>query len=91
MLADHNDSDQEVDAFVERVQPLGLTVHLYAYNSVTTSAHRPVERARYEAIYRRMHASSPTVRMSSQARIEANGGCGTLVAEQNRGRLPVLA
>jgi hypothetical protein len=28
--------------------------------------------------------------MSSQARIEANGGCGTLVANQNRQRLTVV-
>jgi 23S rRNA (adenine2503-C2)-methyltransferase len=90
VLARQNDGDAEVDAFVERVLPLGLTVHLYAYNPVATSSQEPVGRARYEAIYQRMRERGLTVRMSSQARIEANGGCGTLVAEQNRARLPVL-
>jgi 23S rRNA (adenine2503-C2)-methyltransferase len=90
VLAQQNDGDAEVDAFVERVLPLGLTVHLYAYNPVATSSQAPVERARYEAIYLRMRERGLTVRMSSQARLEANGGCGTLVAEQNRTRLPVL-
>jgi 23S rRNA (adenine2503-C2)-methyltransferase len=90
VLSGSNDGDQEVDAFIERALPLDLTVHLYAYNSVDTSQHRAVPRARYEAIYERMRKSALTVRMSSQARIEANGGCGTLVAEQNRQRLPVL-
>ena len=90
VLAEHNDGDAEVDAFVERVVPLGLTVHLYAYNPVATSSQKPVERARYEAIYQRMRERGLTVRMSSQARIEANGGCCTLVANQNRQRLTVV-
>ena len=80
VLANQNDHDAEVDAFSMRAAPLGLTVHLYAYNPVPTSAARGVTRARYEAIFERMRASGLRVRMSSQARIEANGGCGTLVA-----------
>jgi 23S rRNA (adenine2503-C2)-methyltransferase len=79
-IAGANDTDEELDAFVARVLPLGLTVHLYAYNPVPTSPHRPLSRARYEQIYERMRAAGLCVRMSSQARIEANGGCGTLVA-----------
>jgi len=80
LIADDNDSDCELDAFIARAQPLGAAVHLYAYNPVPTSDHRPLDRARYEQIYARMRAAGLTVRMSSQARIEANGGCGTLVA-----------
>jgi 23S rRNA (adenine2503-C2)-methyltransferase len=79
-LAGINDSDAELDAFVARAVPLGLPVHLYAYNPVPTSDCARVDRARYEAMYARLTASGLTVRMSSQARIEANGGCGTLVA-----------
>ncbi|MBI2393887.1 MAG: radical SAM protein [Deltaproteobacteria bacterium] len=79
-----NDSDAEIDAFVARAAPLGaprgVMVHLYAHNPVETSAMRGVDRARYEAVYARMVAAGLTVRMSAQARIEANGGCGTLVA-----------
>jgi 23S rRNA (adenine2503-C2)-methyltransferase len=55
-------------------------VHLYAYNPVPTSAHRGVSRARYEEIYARLTGAGLRVRMSSQARLEHNGGCGTLVA-----------
>jgi len=75
-----NDSDAEVDAFVARVQPLGLAIHLYAFNPVPTSALRRVSESRYRAIYSRMCDAGLRVRMSSQARIEGNGGCGTLVA-----------
>ncbi len=84
VVAGLNDEDAEVDAFVERALPLGVFVHLYAYNPVPTSDHRPVERARYEAIYRRMTDAGLRTRMSSQARIEPNGGCGTLVALRAR-------
>lgn len=82
-LAGVNDGDAEVDAFIERALPLGLCVHLYAYNPVETSHYARLERARYEAIYARMRRAGLTVRMSSQARIEPNGGCGTLVAKHN--------
>ncbi|GAB4206968.1 MAG: radical SAM protein [Sandaracinaceae bacterium] len=75
-----NDGDDEIDAFVARARPLGLAVHLYAHNEVPGSTLRGVDRARYEAIYARMTAAGLRVRMSSRARLEANGGCGTLVA-----------
>jgi 23S rRNA (adenine2503-C2)-methyltransferase len=84
LIAGENDADAELDAFVARARPLDLFVHLYAYNPVSSSASRPVDRARYEAIHARMTAAGLTVRMSAQARIEANGGCGTLVALRPR-------
>ncbi|MDB4985806.1 MAG: Ribosomal large subunit methyltransferase [Myxococcaceae bacterium] len=92
LIGDANDSEAEVDAFLERALPLGLAVHLYAYNPVPTSQHRPLSRARYEAIYQRMRAAGMVVRMSSQARVEANGGCGTLLAARpsERAASPVL-
>lgn len=75
-----NDSDDEIDAFCALVAPLEPRVHLYAYNPVPTSSYRPVPRARYEAIYAKIRAAGLRASMSSQARLEANGGCGTLVA-----------
>ncbi|MEC7523305.1 MAG: radical SAM protein [Myxococcota bacterium] len=84
LVKDLNDSDADVDAFVERVRPLGVWAHLYAYNPVPTSGHRPVGRERYEAVYRRMSEGGLKVRMSCKARVEANGGCGTLVALRRR-------
>ena len=86
LIADGNDSDEELTEFVERALPLKLALHLYAYNPVSTSTHRPLSRERYEAIYTRLRAAGLTVRMSSQARIEANGGCGTLVAVESLAR-----
>lgn len=80
VIEGQNDSDAEVDAFLERAIPLGQSLHLFAYNSVPTSDMRPVTRARYEAIYERAAATGMRVHMSSTARIESNGGCGTLVA-----------
>ncbi|HJL01059.1 MAG TPA: radical SAM protein [Polyangiaceae bacterium LLY-WYZ-15_(1-7)] len=80
VLAGENDVDAEVDAFAARFAPLGLAVHLYAYNPVPTSDAQPISRARYEALYARLSDAGLRVRMSSQARVEANGGCGTLVA-----------
>lgn len=82
LMRAENDSDAEVDAFISRARELGRPVHLYAYNPVDTSASEPVTRARYEEVYARMRAADLVVRMSSQARTEANGGCGTLVAKK---------
>jgi 23S rRNA (adenine2503-C2)-methyltransferase len=80
VLAGDNDGEDEVAAFIERTRPLKIPVHLYAYNPVATSAHGRVDPKRYQAIYDQMRAAGLVTRMSSQARIEANGGCGTLVA-----------
>lgn len=77
-----NDHDDEIDAFVARAKPLGLFVHLYGYNPVPTSEHRAS--ARYDAIHARMVRAGLVVRRSSRARLEANGGCGTLVALKKR-------
>jgi 23S rRNA (adenine2503-C2)-methyltransferase len=83
-VAGENDDAAEVDAFLARARPLGLNVHLYALNPVPGSPYRAVSRERYEALYTQMKAAGLRVRMSSKARIEANGGCGTLVARLRR-------
>ncbi len=80
LVRNANDGEAELDAFIARSTALGVSVHLYAYNPVPTSTHQPVSRAAYESVYARMREAGLVVRMSSQARIEANGGCGTLVA-----------
>jgi 23S rRNA (adenine2503-C2)-methyltransferase len=79
-----NDADDELDAFAAQARPLAQPVHLYAYNPVPTSAAQPVTRQRYEHVYRRLRELGLVVRMSSTARVEANGGCGTLVALRPR-------
>lgn len=85
LLADLNDDDEEIDAFLDRATPLGLKVHLYRYNPVPTSTQRQLSDARYVEVYERMCARGLDVRRSSQARIEENGGCGTLVALRKAG------
>jgi 23S rRNA (adenine2503-C2)-methyltransferase len=80
LLAEVNDTDAELDAFLARALPLGLKVHLYRYNPVPTSTQMQIDEVRYAAIFERLRASGLDVRRSSQARIEPNGGCGTLVA-----------
>jgi 23S rRNA (adenine2503-C2)-methyltransferase len=80
LLAGDNDGDTEVDAFADRTEPLDLPIHLFAFNPIPTSDRKPTSRGRYEAVYGRLIARGLRVRMSSQARVEANGGCGTLVA-----------
>lgn len=92
MVAGENDGEAEVDAFLDRVVDVGLPrteamVHLYAFNPVPTAPYQRVDPARYQAVYDRMSARGLRVRMSSQARVEANGGCGTLVALR-RSRAP---
>jgi 23S rRNA (adenine2503-C2)-methyltransferase len=85
MVAGQNDGDAELDAFAALAAPLGLHVHLYAFNPVPTSPLEPVSRARYEAAYARLVERGLTrVHMSSRARTEPNGGCGTLVALSRR-------
>ncbi len=84
VAAGANDGDEEVAAFIARAHPLGLAVHLYALNPTSSSPYDAVGRARYEAIYGAMVAAGLRVRMSSKARTEANGGCGTLVPRIRR-------
>lgn len=79
-----NESPEELDAFAALAAPLGVAVHLYAYNPVPHGAFDRAPRERYEAAYERLRHAGLVVRMSSQARIEANGGCGTLVAARRR-------
>jgi 23S rRNA (adenine2503-C2)-methyltransferase len=81
-----NDRDDELDTFAELARPLGFRIHLYAYNPVPTSVFSGVSQARYAAAYARLAATGMRVAMSSKARIEANGGCGTLVALHARAR-----
>jgi 23S rRNA (adenine2503-C2)-methyltransferase len=76
--------------FAERARPLGLPVHLYAYNEVSNSEYKRVSREAYEAHYRQLVAAGLLVRMSSQARLEENGGCGRLLATRSAARLSVL-
>lgn len=90
-----NDDDAEIDAFIERVAPLGLKTHLYRYNPVPTSDLAGVSIERYYEIADRIRAQGVQVRRSSQARTRANGGCGTLVAKLRKREaasrsLPVL-
>ena len=83
MVAGLNDSEAELAAFSSRVAPLGIDVHLYDYNPVPTSRFEAVSRQAYEAAYDQLCAAGLRVRMSSKARLESNGGCGTLVAQLN--------
>lgn len=75
-----NDSQAELARFAARAEPLGLRVHLYAYNPVEGLGFARVSRERYEQAYSQLTAAGLRVMMSSRARVEANGGCGTLVA-----------
>lgn len=80
LCAEQNDGPDELAAFAARALPLGLRVHLYAYNQVPSSDYRRAARVRYEAAYQQLTAAGLHVHMSSQARLEDNGGCGTLIA-----------
>jgi 23S rRNA (adenine2503-C2)-methyltransferase len=84
-----NDLPTELEAFAERARVLALPVHLYAYNEVSSSAAKRVTRAAYEACYQQLTAAGLRVRMSSQARLEENGGCGRLLATRSQTRLPM--
>ena len=80
LLTGVNDDGAELEAFVARVLPLGLKVHLYSYNPVPTSTQAATQDELYHRVYAHMRERGLDVRRSSQARIEDNGGCGTLVA-----------
>jgi 23S rRNA (adenine2503-C2)-methyltransferase len=80
LCAGVNDAPEELAAFAERSAPLGLPVHLYAYNEVANSSWQRQAREQYEAAYQQLTAAGLRVRMSSRARVEANGGCGSLIA-----------
>lgn len=80
LLAGVNDGDGEVEAFAGMVAPLGVSVYLYRLNHVPGSAFRPASEERYQAVYDAWTAHGMEVRRSSLARVEENGGCGTLLA-----------
>jgi 23S rRNA (adenine2503-C2)-methyltransferase len=80
VIEGENDHDAEVEAFIERASPLGLAVHLYGNNPVPMAPYPRGDRARFESIYAQMRDAGLVVRMSSTARLESVGGCGTLVA-----------
>ena len=84
LLSGVNDTDAELDAFLDRAAPLRLKIHLYRYNPVPTSSQASTDAERYEAAFARLRDRGLDVRRSSQARIEENGGCGTLVALRAR-------
>jgi 23S rRNA (adenine2503-C2)-methyltransferase len=81
VIAGENDTGAEIDAFGERVQRLGPDVrtHLYIYNPVPTGPHRPVDDERYQALCDRLVERGIRVARSCQARVDPNGGCGTLL------------
>ena len=85
LVADRNDGDAELLAFAAHARPLGLCVHLYALNPVPTSDALAVSRGAYERAYARLTDAGLVARMSSRARVEAQGGCGTLVAREAEG------
>jgi 23S rRNA (adenine2503-C2)-methyltransferase len=80
LLDAQNDTEAELGRFVGWARPLALPIHLYAHNPVASSPLRGVSRARYEQAYEQLSAAGLRVRMSSKARQEQTGGCGTLVA-----------
>ena len=80
LLSGVNDDDGEVEAFAGMVAPLSVSVYLYRLNHVAGSAFLPANDARYQAVYDAWKAQGIEVRRSSLARVENNGGCGTLVA-----------
>lgn len=80
LVRDGNDGDDELAHFADRARALDLPVHLYALNRTTRGHAAPVTRDRYEAAYALLRGKGLVVRMSSAARLDANGGCGTLLA-----------
>ncbi len=80
LLDGENDGDDEIAAFVARARPLGLPVHLYAYNPVPGGPPTSVSESRFQEVYEAMRVAGLTVRRSSRARREPVGGCGTLIA-----------
>lgn len=89
VIEGENDHDEEIDAFIGRAAPLGLAVHLYGNNPVPMAPYPRGDRARFEAIFGRMRDAGLVVRMSSTARLESVGGCGTLVAGRRTARSEV--
>jgi len=80
LLQGENDSMAELEAFAARARRLDVAVHLYDHNAIASSAMRGAGRAGYEAAYAALKGWGLLVRMSSQARLEPVGGCGTLLA-----------
>lgn len=75
-----NDTEDEVDAFIDLVRPIGAKIHVYSHNAVPTSELHGVSEDRYQVLAGRVREAGLNVRMSSRARTQPNGGCGTLVA-----------
>jgi 23S rRNA (adenine2503-C2)-methyltransferase len=80
LLAGCNDGVEEVQAFASRAQRIGASVYLYRLNPVAGSSFAPASDDTYHRVYETFRQAGLEVRRSSLARIEDNGGCGTLLA-----------
>ena len=87
LIKDRNDSDEEFDAFLDRVDGLGIKIHLYAYNPVPTNELQGITEERYSELYWRVRERGLDVRKSSQARVQETGkGEGGSQTLPGRGR-----
>lgn len=81
LLAGENDQDAEFAALVARLRPWPeLTVHLLVCNPVAGSGMRSPAPERIDAIHALLRDCGINVRRANRWRIQAEGGCGTLVA-----------
>lgn len=75
-----NDGVEEARAFADRALRVGASVYLYRLNPVAGSCFAPATDDTYARTYETFRQVGLEVRRSSLARIEDNGGCGTLLA-----------
>jgi len=80
LLEGWNDGDEETAEFARRAKQVGTSVYLYRLNRVPGGAFRPASELRYQEVYEAWRRAGLEVRRSSLARVEDNGGCGTLLA-----------
>lgn len=82
LLRDVNDMESETAVFAEQARELGISVYLYRLNPVPGAGFLPSPR--YDEVRETWQRWGLEVRRSSSARVDDNGGCGTLMAFAQR-------
>lgn len=86
LLQGVNDSQQEMDALLERLRPFPeLTLHLLSCNPVAGSSFVSPPAAMQQHWYQTLSAAGLHVRRPNRWRRQSLGGCGTLVARHGSG------
>jgi len=82
LIANENDSYQEIDKLGDIAKELGIGVSLLKYNEMDFFDYKSVSDERYEELFLRLREKGVRVTLSNKYRTRKIGGCGTLMVNR---------